>query len=107
MRRELSWKELTDKAWGSELTAPDVAYEFSGGRKFYDHHPVVVALAAPPVIGTVTGFMLATNRPDTLVASGSPVVSGTLAKTNANDTASSSSTVGQPIGLLLLLTKAT
>ena len=29
-----SWKELVLKAWGKDYNKPDVAYEFSHGRKF-------------------------------------------------------------------------
>ncbi len=32
--RHLSLEELVRKAWGKEYTKPDIAYEFSGGRKF-------------------------------------------------------------------------
>jgi len=32
--RQLSWKELCQKAWGKEWTKPDPGYEFSGGRTF-------------------------------------------------------------------------
>lgn len=29
-----SWKEMVDKAAGKDKNKPDVAYEFSNGRKF-------------------------------------------------------------------------
>ena len=32
--RQLSWKELCQKAWGKEWTQPEPAYQFSGGRTF-------------------------------------------------------------------------
>jgi hypothetical protein len=35
MRRDLSWKELCDRAWGKDLKKPDIAYEFTN-RTFYD-----------------------------------------------------------------------
>jgi hypothetical protein len=35
--RTLSWRELAMKAWGKDWTKPEVAYEFSGGRKFEDN----------------------------------------------------------------------
>ncbi len=42
MRRDLSWKELVEKSWGKEMHKPDIAYEFSNSRVFYDrgqaHH---------------------------------------------------------------------
>lgn len=33
--RSLSWKELVQRSWGKEYTAPEVAYEFTR-RKFND-----------------------------------------------------------------------
>ncbi len=35
MRRDLSWKELCERAWGKDLHKPDIAYEFTN-RIFYD-----------------------------------------------------------------------
>lgn len=32
--RTLSWEEIVKKAWGKEWNKPDVAYEFSSGRKY-------------------------------------------------------------------------
>lgn len=32
--RQLSWKELCQKAWGKDWANPDPSYEFSGGRSF-------------------------------------------------------------------------
>lgn len=32
--REFDWEQLVKNAWGKEWNKPDVAYEFSGGRKF-------------------------------------------------------------------------
>lgn len=32
--RDLSWKELVQKAWGKDWNKPEKAYEFSGGREF-------------------------------------------------------------------------
>jgi hypothetical protein len=29
-----SWEQMVIRAWGSEYRKPDVAYEFSNGRKF-------------------------------------------------------------------------
>ncbi len=34
--RQLSWEEMCRKAWGKEWNKPEVAYEFSSGRKFDD-----------------------------------------------------------------------
>lgn len=31
--RTISWEELVVREWGSEWGRPDVAYEFSNGRK--------------------------------------------------------------------------
>ncbi len=35
MRRDLSWKELCERAWGKDMHKPDIAYEFTN-RIFYD-----------------------------------------------------------------------
>jgi hypothetical protein len=32
--RQLSWKEICQRAEGKDWTKPETVYEFSGGRKF-------------------------------------------------------------------------
>ena len=34
--RDVDWESLVSKAWGKEYIKPEVAYEFSNGRKFED-----------------------------------------------------------------------
>ena len=32
--RNLSWKEICQKAWGKDWNKPETVYEFSGGKTF-------------------------------------------------------------------------
>lgn len=56
--RDLSWKELVQKAWGKDYTAPEHVYEFSGGRKFYNGLPDLSGITLD------TGSLYADNYSD-------------------------------------------
>jgi len=60
MRRDLSWKELCERAWGKELHKPDIAYEFTN-RIFYDRG---AALSGDGITDSVSGSLYADDYAD-------------------------------------------
>ena len=60
MRRDLSWKELCERAWGKDLHKLDVAYEFTN-RIFYDRG---VALSGDGVVDASNPSLYADDYSD-------------------------------------------
>jgi hypothetical protein len=92
---------------GADITAATATNSSSrGGYITLGRAGLAAKFRDVSVNGGATGTLAKTNANDTVVASGTTTVTGSVAKTNANDTSSASGTVGSSVSGTVAYTNA-